>query len=203
MTLQEYNTKVWPFYLRLESAFIDSLNYVEFAEDNYSAYSIEFEQLLLSIGSEVDVLCKLLCKEIDPNQSPSNICQYATILCGFNDFVSAKVRFERTALEVTPFSTLAPQNSPSWWQAYNKVKHSRTENENYKMGNLENAFMSLSALYMLNRYYCQKITTSRLNNEPNPKSQLFNMVGWQINIPVGNGFFCVLRPNGNMGLEHE
>ena len=203
MTLQEYNTNVWAFYLRLENDFIKSLNYVEFTTDNYSTYSIEFERLLLSICSEVDVLCKLLCKEIAPAQSPSKIFEYTSILCGFSDFASSKVRFERTGLEIAPFSTMTPQCSPSWWQAYNKVKHARTENENYKNGNLENVFMSLSALYILNRYYCKKITTSRLNNEPNPRSQLFNMVGWQINIPVGNGFFQVLSPNGSMGLNHE
>lgn len=50
MTIQEYNTKVWPFYLRLEKEFLNTLNYVEFTEDNFDTYSIEFEKLLLSIG---------------------------------------------------------------------------------------------------------------------------------------------------------
>ena len=44
MNIQEYNTKVWAFYLRLEKDFIEALNYVEFAEDNFSTYSIEFER---------------------------------------------------------------------------------------------------------------------------------------------------------------
>ena len=203
MTQKEYIVKVWPFYMRLEKDFIEALNYVEFSEDNYATYSVEFERLLLSICSEIDVLCKLLCREIDPAQSPSKFFDYAAILCGFNDFTSSKVYFEKTGIEVTPFFTMTPQNSPSWWQAYNKVKHTRTENKNYKKGNLENVFMSLSALYILNRFYCKMISTSRLNNEPNPRSQIFNMVGWQINIPVGNGFFQVLYPNGSMGLIHE
>ena len=203
MTLQEYNANVWAFYLRLENDFINSLNYVHFESDNFSTYSIEFERLLLSIGSEVDVLCKLLCKEINPLQSPSNIFQYATILCNFGDFTSTKVRFERTGLEVSPFSGLTTQDSPHWWQAYNKVKHNRTEKEHYKKGNLENVFTALAALYMLNRYYCKKIAPSRLNNEPNPRSALFNIVGWQVNIPIGNGFFQVLRTSGSMGIEHE
>lgn len=132
MTLQEYSTNVWPFYLRLEDDFLTSLNYVNFAPDNYSTYSIEFERLLLSICSEIDVLCKLLCKKIDPDKSPSAILEYASILCGFGSFISTKIRYERNALEVSPFSTLTPQSSPSWWQAYNKVKHNRTEHENYK-----------------------------------------------------------------------
>ena len=203
MTLQEYNTKVWPFYLRLENAFIDSLNYVEFATDNYFTYSIEFERLLLSICSEVDVLCKLLCKEIDPSQCPSGFFKGIPILCGFGDFVSSKVRFERVAFEVSPFIGMTPQDSPRWWKAYNDVKHNRTDNENYKKGNLENVFMALSALYLLNRYYCKTISKQALNNEPNPRSRLFNMVGWQINIPIGNGFYNVLGSDGSLGLQHE
>ena len=95
MTIEEYNSKVWAFYLRLEKDFIESLNYVEFAEDNYSTYSIEFERMLLAICSEIDVLCKLLCKEIDPTASPTKILDYANILCGYNNFISSAVHFER------------------------------------------------------------------------------------------------------------
>ena len=203
MTRQEYNSKIWSFYLRLEKDFIESLNYVEFSEDNYPTYSVEFERLLLSICSEIDVLCKLLCREIDVTQTPNKFFEYAGILCSFEDFVSAKVRFENSGQEFAPFSEMTLTESPSWWKAYNKVKHERTDNNNYKKGNLENVFLALSALYMTNRYYCKKISTSRLNNEPNPRSQLFNMVGWQINIPAGNGFFQVLGSNGNIGLAHE
>ena len=50
MTLQEYNVKVWPFYLRLENDFLNTLNYVEFSEDNFSTYSIEYEKQKI-IGS--------------------------------------------------------------------------------------------------------------------------------------------------------
>lgn len=35
MTLQEYNVNIWPFYLRLENDFLNTLNYVEFSEDNF------------------------------------------------------------------------------------------------------------------------------------------------------------------------
>ena len=37
--------------------------------------------------------------------------------------------------------------------------------------------------------------------EPTLKSQLFSMVGWEVRIPVGNGFMASLRPNGNIGLR--
>ena len=200
MTIEEYNAKVWAFYLRLEKDFIESLNYVEFAEDNYSTYSIEFERLLLAICSEVDVLCKLLCKEINPTASPSKILDYATILCGYNEFTTSEVRFERIKKNFTPFDGLTTQDTPSWWKAYNKVKHERTDNDNYKKGNLENTFMALAALYSLNRHFCKQIATSGVFNEPTPKSQLFNMVGWNSCTRLGNGFALVADANGGMGV---
>ena len=203
MKLEEYNQKIWSFYLRLEADFITSLNYVDFSTDNYTTYSIDFERQLLSICSEVDILCKLLCQKIDSTQSPVKIFEYASILCNYDHFTSTKVHFDRNALDVVPFFDWTTQSSPSWWRAYNAVKHNRIENENYKMGNLENVFMALSALYLLNRYYCKAIATSSLCNEPSPKSQLFSIVGWPVNIALGNGFYHVLDPDGGMDLSHE
>ncbi len=200
MTIEEYNSKVWAFYLRLEKDFIESLNYVEFAEDNYSTYSIEFERMLLAICSEIDVLCKLLCKEIDPTASPTKILDYANILCGYNNFISSAVHFERIKKSFIPFDGLTTQDTPYWWKAYNKVKHERTDNDNYKKGNLENVFMSLAALYSLNRYYCKKISTSALFDEPLPKSQLFNMDGWRSVTPIGNKFAMVAQADGRMSM---
>lgn len=44
MIVQEYETRIWPFYLRLEKEFINTLTYVEFSSDNFSKYSIEYEK---------------------------------------------------------------------------------------------------------------------------------------------------------------
>lgn len=203
MKPEEYRIKVWPFYLRLEADFIAALNYVEFSTDNYATYSIDFERQLLSICSEIDILCKLLCERIDSTQSPSKILQYASILCNYGHFTATRVRFERNGVEVIPFSDLTTQNSPSWWSAYNAIKHRRVENENYKKGNLENVFKALAALYVLNRYYCKEIATSSLSSEPSPKSQLFSIVGWPVNIALGNGFYHVLNLDGSMSLMCE
>ena len=125
MNIQDYNSKVWPFYLRLENEFINSLNYIEFAEDNYLAYSIEFEKQLLSICSEIDVLCKLLCKEVDSTQSPKSFPAYARILCNLKSFSETKVMFLRSKREYEPFDKLNPDKAPTWWQAYNKIKHEK------------------------------------------------------------------------------
>lgn len=200
MNIEEYNSKVWAFYLRLEKDFIESLNHVEFAEDNYSTYSIEFERLLLAICSEVDVLCKLLCKEIAPTESTSKILEYANILCGYNNFTTSEVCFERIKKNFVPFKDLSIEDTPTWWKAYNKVKHERTGNDNYKKGNLENVFMALAGLYSLNRHFCKEISTSTVFNEPTPKSQLFTMEGWCSSTPLSNGFALVTHTDGSMSM---
>lgn len=200
MTMQEFNTKVWSFYLRLENNFIDTLSYVEFAEDNFETYSIEFEKQLLAIGSEVDVLCKLLCNAIDPNRNVSRINEYANILTGYDNFTSAKVCFSKNGQEYVPFDGWTQRESPSWWKAYNKVKHDRINEDNYKKGNLKNTFLALTGLYVLNRYYCKIVSSEQAVKEPMPKSQLFTMVGWDEYIPFGNKYTWVAGADGHLTL---
>ena len=47
---------MWSYYLQLETDFLNTLNYVEFAEDNFGVYSKEYAIQLLSICSEIDVV---------------------------------------------------------------------------------------------------------------------------------------------------
>lgn len=54
--LQNY----WNYYLVLENRFINAVNYVALNSDNYNTYSFEFVNLILLIGSELDVTMKYL-----------------------------------------------------------------------------------------------------------------------------------------------
>jgi len=53
-----------------------------------------------------------------------------------------------------PFAEWEKGLEPEWHKAYNNLKHNRTKN--YKDANLENALMSLSALYstVVHYYLC-------------------------------------------------
>ena len=44
----------WDYYLVLERELVNSFNYVELSNDNFSTYSVEFAKMLLSICSEFD-----------------------------------------------------------------------------------------------------------------------------------------------------
>jgi hypothetical protein len=49
---------------------------------------------------------------------------------------------------ILPFDTPNISENPSWFKAYNKLKHDRNVNQVY--GNLENCLTALSALFILN-----------------------------------------------------
>ena len=57
--------RYWQHFLALEADFAATSRYVEFAQQNFATFSIEYAKLLLAIGSEVDVLCKIICEKID------------------------------------------------------------------------------------------------------------------------------------------
>lgn len=61
MTRKEFMTNCWRFYLMLEKRFLDTTQYVELHHENFSTFSLEYVNLLQSIGSELDVFMKVVC----------------------------------------------------------------------------------------------------------------------------------------------
>ena len=59
MNRQDFHINYWEYYLMLERKVIDTLNYVELCEDNFSTYSNQFASLIQSIGSELDEFFKI------------------------------------------------------------------------------------------------------------------------------------------------
>ena len=75
----------------LEDQFIDTFKYVEPGPINSSnninqfTFSKIYNQLLLSIGSEVDILLKELCK-IENDTSANNMTEYIKVLKDYKNF---------------------------------------------------------------------------------------------------------------------
>jgi hypothetical protein len=65
--------RYWQHFLALEADFTSTARYVEFSVSNFSTFSIEYAKLLLAIGSEVDVLCKVICERIDSSVNRGNM----------------------------------------------------------------------------------------------------------------------------------
>ncbi len=158
----------WIYYLNIESDLNNTLRYVELDESNYNTYSIEYVKCLLTICSEVDVLCKELCKVATPNAKAENIKDYIDNLkevypklCEYSVIVTPKIN-------LTPWYRISEQYAPEWWIMHNKVKHERSEN--FTNANLKNCINALAGLYILNIYYCCAVYGSC----PNTYSILFD-----------------------------
>lgn len=149
------------------------------------------------------IVFKALCNEVDPTKARSCITDYANILCGYDNLTDATVQFSYNKESYKPFDGWTPNSKPSWWGDYNKVKHNRAENDNIKLANLKNVFNALAALFILNRYLCKIVCSNKIMKEPEIKSNLFTMVGWDICILEGNGFVRRLSTNGNMSVLFE
>lgn len=196
MLKQEFLDNIWKYYLILEQDFINTFRYVGFSNDNSSTYSPEYIKQLLAIGSEVDVVCKQLCTIISPASKAEDINDYRNILKN-TDLLDIKAICTEDNSELNSWISWKDDKNPQWWKDYNTLKHHRVENNNYKLGNLENVKNALSGLYILCRFLFSKIDRT----EPQPHSSLFRIDGWNVYVYKGNGFYQVLRTNGNISMD--
>ena len=72
--------RYWQHFLALEADFAATSRYVEFSQQNFPTFSIEYAKLLLAVGSEIDVLCKIICKNLDTLAKRDNINDYRACL---------------------------------------------------------------------------------------------------------------------------
>ena len=143
----------WSYYMSLEDDLIETDRYVEIGEDNLDTYSTQFTRLLLAAASEVDVVAKTLCGQIDPHGKHKNIDDYRKVIApNFPAISTVQMGIEWNPLRIKPWApwTGANPSSPDWWRAYNGVKHER--NANFKSGNLRNALGAIAGLYCLVRH---------------------------------------------------
>ncbi len=193
---KEYVKLYWKYYLALENRFMRTEEFVSIEEDNYKTYSFEYLSLLQTICSEIDVVAKAICLQFNPSFSIKN----ATIKSWgyelqkyFKDITIQRISLRRER-EITPwekwtleerisqrgnpyFSYVSGCDSPEWWKAYEKVKHTRTTIDvvagrvNYQKANLKNVLYALGALYVLHRLMMMQIDEDMYNFID--KSELF------------------------------
>ena len=156
----------WQYFLTIESDFAATARYVEICTENFKTYSVEYAKLLLAAASEVDVLCKLLCENLDPSASRDNINHYCACIAPRTDLHAEKVLIRRYDIELEPWAAWAGNSNPPWWRSYNNVKHQR--DQFYPEANLENCINSVAALFVL-VIYLHKADGSNARLEPYPQ----------------------------------
>lgn len=188
MTDNIFMNLYWKQFLMIEKEFRKSLQYVALSDENGDSYSDFFAKILLQIGSEVDVVAKVLCKEINGRSCPDDICKYRNeILLRHPEIESISIKCE--GFTVVPWMNWSSA-SPVWWKVYNGVKHNRAEvetyenvtKENYRFANLRNTVSALAGLYLLELYlYDQVVDADPHTDTPVPGSRLFRAIdnGWE------------------------
>ena len=108
--------------------------------------------MLLTSGAEVDVVCKQLCRAIDPASSADNIHNYRDeIAVAFPKIPEFTVLLPRFGLQLTPWDEWRkPDGVPFWWTAYNKIKHQR--DSEYHRAHLKNALNAVAGLFVVVLY---------------------------------------------------
>ncbi len=154
MTIEEKTKLVhWNYFLAFDSDAEKLSRYIEFTKENEKTYSIELVRLLLSAASEVDVVAKLLCNKVSPNENAGDMKDYREILnTTFPKIKNMKIQIPRYGLDLTPWEKWNQDNrTPIWWKDYNNVKHQR--NINFQKANLKNTLNSIAGLFCLVLYY--------------------------------------------------
>ena len=141
----------WDYYLTVLDDLDKASRFVEFARENFRTYSVEFVRIILSVGSEIDVVAKLLSEQIGSPRPPQNINEYREIILNrFPSFPAIEISAPKYNLTFIPWQAWQRNENPAWWTTYNKVKHAR--NAHYADACLENTLLSCSALCVLLGY---------------------------------------------------
>ncbi len=94
----------WQYFVALESDLAATARFVEPSQGNMSCYSIEFARILLGTGSEIDVLCKVLCQEHGLEVRPANIDGYRSALTQrFPNLTKLEIQVPRYSLNRFPW----------------------------------------------------------------------------------------------------
>ena len=161
----------WQYFLALERDLIETTYFVEPAKSNFDTYSVAYARILLSAGSEIDVICKLLCRQINPDSKAEQIETYRKeITSRFPHLPSMRVLAARHALLFEPWIAWSRAETPKWWQLHQKVKHER--DSYYQAANLKNTIQAVAALFCLVLYYYQPILYA---GQLQPWAQFFSL----------------------------
>ena len=169
------NPPYWDYFLSIEADLEQCGRFVEFSEDNFSTYSIQFARIIMAGSSEFDNVVKALCKTISPDRSPNNMTKYRPIIYSkYPKFFDCEVSFYRYKLPFKPWRNWTTENTPDWWsKGYNKIKHNR--DTYFKQANLKNAILSTAGLFLGILYYYDSYYGKIPDIDISQESRLFDI----------------------------
>ena len=195
---KQYIKSYWVYYTELEKQMLETRRYVDFSEDNFQTYSVEYLKLYQAVCSEIDVFAKTLATELDPDfdSDKSNITKWWFVIQDWYEKQEIKAVSFCKEFELNPWENYKTEwvigkkkqrycrivkedniKTPEWWDAYTDVKHKRTVLDskgilNYKKANLKNLSSAFAALYILERCFFNEIA-DEINLQTMGRSLLF------------------------------
>ena len=149
--MQSKSEGYWSYFLAIERDLETLSRYVQFTTENIATYSVEMARILLSAGSEADVLLRAICRKLYPAKKPASINAYFEIVSKHSpNILKFEATLPRWGIHVRPWETWEKGSPPDWWQSHNKVKHHREEH--FHRANLLRTIESVAAVYVLNLY---------------------------------------------------
>lgn len=130
-------------FIDLETQFQATLSYIPYVEENKGVLSPKYSTILIDACSLIDSIFRDLVGE----KKRSSLKDYASL---FEPSINLEQNL--TLYLNTPLTILSPFESwrtsqPSWWNAYNKLKHDRINN--FDSATLENTLLAVCALHQV------------------------------------------------------
>jgi hypothetical protein len=104
--------RYWQHFLTLEADFALTSRYVAFSPKNAATFSIEYTKLLLAIGAEIDVLCKIICENVDAAAKRDNINDYRRCISAHSQIAAEEVLIRRFDLAYKPWEAWSHDENP-------------------------------------------------------------------------------------------
>ncbi len=159
----------WSAYKSIEEDMMRVTEHIPLETRQYSVYSFKLTDIIIRSCSHIDSLFKDIIRNQDlsshPNQQKVTECKrilegrtrrtltitdYIEIFAEYLKLALVELTIRRNNGQIKPFKEFKnpDDKTPTWWKAYNSLKHDFYSNIN--QGTLENALASLSALFVLN-----------------------------------------------------
>ena len=153
-------------YFSIEEELLNSFKYVNPVASNLKTSSVKFATIIRESSNLFEQVSRIIYDKLYRDYGRINIFNYLTLdrYIKFNDLKfhspSLSVLASESPTLLQPFKSinnwkvqneLEPHHIPSWWIAYNKIKHSPDSLTEYST--LENSIKSLLAAFItINRY---------------------------------------------------
>jgi len=157
----------WAAYKAIEEDMMRVIEYIPLETRQYDVYSFKLTDIIIRSCSHIDSLFKDILRNRDLSDHPNQqkitkvkesltknqmikISDYIEIFAEYLNLAPVEVIIRRNNDRRRPFKEFEnpSDKTPTWWRAYNDLKHDFYSN--IDQGTLENALASLSALFVLN-----------------------------------------------------